>query len=205
MFKTNLIIFSLLIYGFVGCKEETTSIIERQPTTVIVPLSVGNKWIRAVALYDTSGNVFSSSTDSIVVLRDTIVFGSRWFVLKKQGLEYPMVNRPDGLWCLNGAGTPFIWYKFPAVKGDSFYQGSTIPERIYMIDTVITLNMGSFTCYEYVQEIAPWVGAIGGSRFIQFLSPNVGYIKSEFYQSTFTSERQYLYSRIQLIRLQLNR
>jgi hypothetical protein len=193
----------LLASLFAACKTEENSLVGPISSPGIVPLSVGNKWIRSIELYDTSGNVFSTWIDSIIVTRDTIAEGSRWFMLKMGGLEYPMVNRSNGLWCLNGGGIAFMWYKFPAVVGDSFLVGDPIPMRVRSVDTTITVPQGAFSCYSYEQDHAPWLGAIGGSRVIEFLAPEGGYVKTEVCQSTFTSKTQFLYSTIRLTALRL--
>jgi len=198
------LLYVIFVCYLAGCKKESTTIVEPIPSPEIVPLEVGNKWIRSFELYDTSGNVFSSGVDSIIVVRDTSILRLRWFILKLQASEYLVSNQPGGLWWRSGQYQS-IWYQYPAERGDSFFvYGNTSFVRVSAVDTLITVAAGSFSCYRYEYDIPPSVGAIGGSRVVEFLSPNTGYVKYEYYQSTFTSQTQFLYSRIQLTSLHLN-
>ena len=188
----------MLICCCSGCKKGSPSVVGTMPNSEIVPLSIGNRWFQHCQLYDSSGNVFSSWPDSICVLGDSVIGNTSWFLLEMQGLEYEVNNQQGGLWSL-GEGGQFLWYKYPAEKGDSFLVSTnTSFVRVCSVDTMITVKAGTFSCYRYEFDIPPWSGAIGGARSVEFLSPDHGFIEKEFYQSTFTSSRQYLYSRVEL-------
>ncbi len=206
MIRIPFVILVLLSLVLGACKSDESTVARiEQPThtPTIIPLSVGNKWLRSFSLYDTSGVAFFSGVDSIEVLRDTLARGSKWFILKMQGIEYVVANRPSGMWVV-GDGNEVLWYKFPASPRDSFpVSSNTSYTRIPTIDTSIVVPAGRFSCYKYEVEGYPWVGAIGGSLDVKFISPDNGFVKNEFYSSTFTSTTKYLYSRIELAKLTL--
>ena len=204
----NPVILVVLIALLAGCKNSdkssTEPIIDPNTTSVIVPIALGNKWIRSGTVYDTSGSILSTFTDSISVSRDTTIENSKWFVLQMQGLEYMVANYEKGLYWLYGANSKGIWYQYPAALKDSFIVfGNTSYVRVLSVDTVIIVPAGTFSCYKYQFDSYAFVGTIGGGRTIWFASPNKGFIKSEYYTSTPTSKNQYLYSTTQLTKLVL--
>ena len=204
MIRPLLVVLTLLAVSLLGCNSDDSPLtIPAEPvhTPTVIPLAVGNKWVRSFSLYDTSGVVFSSGVDSIEVLRDSLVRGIKYYVLKMQGLEHLVANRSNGLCWLTNFGEA-LWYKFPATPRDSFFvYGNTSYVRIPTVDTSIIVPRGTFSCYRYELDGPASVGAIGGYHEIEFLSPDNGFIKLEFYSSTYTSATHFLYSRIELIKL----
>lgn len=193
----------LILSTIFGCKKDSNPIVSPNPTPVIMPLEIGNKWVRQFTLYDTSGVPFSSGTDSITVLRDTLISNERYFVLILQGAERVLSNQSEGLsWFLGTFGWG-LQYKYPGLPGDSFYYiGGANVSRITATDTVLTVPAGTYSCYHYSTIINPSYPIHG--RLEEYVAPHLGFVQSEWFQSVSASSPLYLYSRIKLMSFKLN-
>jgi hypothetical protein len=186
-----------------GCKKDSSPIVPPNPTPVIMPVEIGNRWVRQITLYDTSGVPFYSGIDSIIVLRDTLISNKRCFVLPLKGAERVLSNQSDGLsWYLGTFGWG-LEYKYPGLPGDSFYYiGSDAVSRIVATDSVLTVPAGTFSCYHYSTFINPSYPIHG--RLEEYVAPNLGFVQSEWFQSVSASSPLFLYSRIKLMSVKLN-
>jgi hypothetical protein len=168
-------LLALMILTLAGCgrKEEATN----QPadagqaavgatvdTSVIVPLTVGNRWIYEVSALDTLSNSLKPErVDTHEVLRDTIIEDERWFEVA--GMMPPgglATNRPDGFWQKRPDYETFIFLKYPAPIGEEYkvqLGRSEVFNRLESTGVAITVPAGTFICLKYSQIIQPqgWI------------------------------------------------
>ena len=145
-------------------------------STVILPLSSGNRWEQAVLVYDTAGTIIDESAIIITELgRDTLMYGrqffldgSLWWTNMDSGAVY--INQTT----LEVFGPKFtLRFKYPAMAGD-VYQSDGYDVRVSTIDTVIQVPAGLFRCikYEFSHVMRLWD---------EYVSPDKGVVKSVMY------------------------
>lgn len=97
----------------------------------LLPLEVGNRWVMAYTLTDSTGLLYGSRTDTLGVSRDTVVDGERWYyvgLLNAPSDQGPLrgffTNREDGLYRLvrreDGSRVPSLYYSTVAEPGEAY-------------------------------------------------------------------------------------
>jgi len=195
MHKMVITVCSILLL-ISGCDKKSDSIVGSQPLrNEIFPLVIGNLWVFNYSRFDSTGVLLSSEINSFGVEKDTLVNGSRWFMLF--GPIYLYANRDSGLCGLGSSGIQLL-YKYPASVSDSYYVAYSEYVHIKSTDTSITTSLGKFSCYAYEHIYPPQFNMKGGSRSVEYLSPGIGQIKIESYTSSATNDNQYLASTSEL-------
>ncbi|HEY6907393.1 MAG TPA: hypothetical protein VI230_07975 [Ignavibacteriaceae bacterium] len=175
---------SLIIYCFIlnGCKNESNVIVPPIVTTEIVPLKVGNSWLYQTTVYDTMGNIVSSTFDSFSVVSDTLINGQYYFTLSTGVIRW---NDVSGFWML-AAPDSLLLYKYPAEVGDTY---GTL--KVICKDSLIVILKGTFKCYGYSGTVA-----------IDYVSPGIGLIKEEWFKNKISGAK-YLYQKQELLDYQI--
>lgn len=82
-----------------------SSVLDNQETGVIMPLKVGNKWLYKVTEYFSTGEIYSSYYDSIVVKSEEYKNGEKWYKVYLPMLttmnDVYITNTDKGLWFIN--------------------------------------------------------------------------------------------------------
>ena len=142
---------------------------------VIYPLSVGSKWNIRETKYDTSDIPTSNFTFQTQIYRDTIISNERWFTADNQGVFW-YSNRLDGLYSFDHDQQPFMFYKYPAAKGDSYIR---LDDSIFIksVDSMVSVPAGNFSCilYQIINRKTKYIYAE------DFVSPNVGGVRTKQY------------------------
>ena len=147
----------------IGCKDNSTNSVPQISTNQIVPLKVGNQWNLTVNSYDSS-NVLQSGNISIMILRDTVIAGQRWYEMP---IHLLCQNDSIGLTIYSESSNQLM-FKYPAKVGEVYFNyGDTV--TVVNVDTLITVPAGTFKCYQYHYK----------SNSSWFISPGVGFIKYE--------------------------
>lgn len=167
--KFIMTLLSLVLLGS-GCSGATEPV---GATGVIIPLSVGNKWIGEATDY-ASGAVFRIRVDTIGVEKDTVIDGERRYLISRQN---GYVNRSDGAyaWGLGQGGDPLLQFKYPAQVGDSVVHGdSTLKIVVHVLSTdeFVTVPAGTYSCFHYFIT-----GNVSQFETDYFVAPNIGYVK----------------------------
>lgn len=173
-------IFLLLM----GCKDD--NIIVNPPSEIpeIVPLKVGNTWSYQTTVYDTSGNIVSTTVDSFSVVSDTLINGKKYFIFSSGALRW---NNDTGFW-ITMAPDSLLLYKYPANVGDEY----SYSLKVICKDSSIVVPKGTFKCYGYSGLVA-----------IDYVSPGVGLVKEEWYKDKLSGDK-YLYQKQELLNYRLN-
>jgi hypothetical protein len=156
-----------------GCKKDE-GITNTIAVGHIFPLKVGNTWIIQKTNYDTVGNIVYARNDTIRIHGDTLINNEKWY------LGYGIVtNRNDGFYDYQeqSASQVSCRYKFPAISGMVSNYRNMTDSIVSISDTVVTMS-GKYICYHYKIGIMNW------SYGDWYLSPNIGIIKGEFYNTT---------------------
>ena len=179
------VICCCILFLILGCKKDDSILQPTSFSNTIFPLAVGNTWNFTQHSYDSTGTITSSESLSYVIVRDTIINNSKWYML--WGSLFLLANRDSGLYEYLNAGQK-LFYKYPANAQDSFYISATYGYlHVKSINISITVPAGTFNCYAYESYIP-----IAGATEIDYLCPGVGMIKIENYQSAPNSRTQYL-------------
>ncbi len=175
--------------------------------SVIYPLQVGNYWHWKLEHYDESNNIVSSDTVITTIVRDTVIDNQKWFSYADLKM-FLYSNYSDGYYMMalnkDTHTLPGLRYKYP-VAVNYRYQGVTgafqggvnwIPDTLYKtivtyVDTTVVIPLGSFRCYSY-----KFVDVNNKFYFVDYLSPNIGLIKNEFYSINSDSTTTLSYKRV---------
>jgi len=191
----------ILIFGFVfvlmGCKKEDTSPAASAMTPLssiqIVPHKIGNRWnLRSVNFTSHDTNYFANS-----IIKDTLIGLELWFIEEfgNAGSSVPTKNKNDGLYFYhNTINSGELAYKYPAQVNDGYYSSYYNDSIIVLsINSTVTVPAGTFNCYQYF-TYRLW-GTYAGYIYV---SPEIGFVKSESYINNVLS------SNVELISYHLN-
>jgi hypothetical protein len=137
----------------------------------IMPLTVGNRWEYRVVTYENPINPLDTTLDTITIVRDTTIGTEQWFIDNEASV---LVNRGDGLWRLSD-GTPYLFLKYPAVKGDVYAADPAAAESITVAETSIQVTnvIGDpYFCYQYHSI---WTDTT--VQYDYYYDPNIGPIR----------------------------
>lgn len=183
-------LFCFLVIMITSCKKDNP-VDSSTSVKQIWPLKTGDTWAFHTIEYDTTGAVAQSGSLALVVTTDTIVGGETWYQISGFGTGGPTfsTNESDGLWIMAVSSTgllPQPFFKYPVSAGDSWMFGGD-PVFLQSADTLITVQAGSFHCYEYQLATSDYY----------YVSPGVGIIEEDSYSST-NSGRLYLQGRLSI-------
>lgn len=114
----------------------------------IMPLKIGNQWEFLVEQRDTITNLIDTGYQIIEIVRDTMIGSERWLV-SQSGDKY--INKGDGLWMLSVSKAPYLFLKFPASPGDTYFANPDRVEtiRVDSIATSRSVPHGTHICHKY--------------------------------------------------------
>ena len=134
----------------------------------IMPLAISNRWLMERISYDTLGQEISRDTTLNIVERDSVIGSETWYFMSPVWYT----NRSDGLW-FGGGPVGGMLFKYPAQVGDTFTcTGCSFYHVVTSIDKTITIDLGSFYCYEYT-TVYDWEDTT-----VSYVAPGIGPIKS---------------------------
>jgi hypothetical protein len=158
--------------------------------SVIMPLEVGNSWRGTQTEYAPDGAPVYTATYTQMVVDVGTINNELWYTIhliiasdtSDTGVSF--ANRNDGLWIWNIGGDtistiPFMYYKYPAMPGDSYASGPKGHANVTVVstDTVITVPYGEFNAYLYGYERS---GMFNDISYV-YLVPDLGLVKWEYY------------------------
>jgi len=158
MFRTFLLVASLIVITFVlGCSDNisTPKIVE---TNSLLPLKVGNTWNYKIY------NRFSDSTGQVnwIITKKISVDGKEYFLISSTtfGNEYFVARNEDNGFSLstydttNGITSPFF-FKYPANDNEIYQYQIPNSDSILTIKVTketIAINNKNYDCYGYTNE-----------------------------------------------------
>jgi hypothetical protein len=197
--KTSILGLLLLLF-LVSCEKEESNRME------IMPIAEGNTWV----YQDINHSYNKIDTSTIEIGKSVSIKGHKGYLI---GTSYLIKSDEDGNTIQVGAFsehdtvfTESIVYKCNINKGESFdyqmiisssnslsFEKRTVAKTCTNIDTLITTRAGDFKCtvFEYSPDN-------GDNVFKEYLSKNIGRIKTERY------EDGKLFSTSTLIKYRLN-
>ncbi len=157
------------------------------PDTFIVPLAIGNNWTSHFVEYDASGSVVDSGLTTTLVIGDSIINDSTWYLISDSttfGDSSLWTNMDDGLWSWSDTTTPnaYLALKYPATAGESYPLFDPVTVTVESTNASVTVPAGTFECYYYRMHV-PIYGTIGRV----WAAPNVGVVKGQLYELTLFS------------------
>lgn len=177
----------LLSVALTSCQQE----IEPEPIEEIIPLQVGNRWNYQVINYYASGEVVDTTSYTRVVVRDTLIQNSRWYVLSD---GYMVRNSGEGYVYYNIAGKQaVILYQSPSYGGIGYgYQYPlsfqyVLTTRSYELAPVPNspLSLEAYLFKIEYQNTDSGLKTTTSSFKHDYISPGVGLVRSDtFFEGT---------------------
>ena len=163
-----------------SCGDKSTN---PKPTSVLMPLAIGNQWEYAITDYDTNSVVISVDTVLMEIVKDTVIQNMTFYILTADGVRNPELfwpsNQSEGIWLfIPFDSTLSLGFKYPASVGDRaiFGQDSMV---VASANASVTVPAGTFQCYQYNTYSSGT-----GLEQIWYFSPNRGLVKTEDYAKT---------------------
>ncbi|MGA2296468.1 MAG: hypothetical protein ABSG15_02855 [FCB group bacterium] len=185
--KTILSLIILVIIVFAGCNK-TDSPVSPTQSDVLIPLKVGNTWIYQ------GGSKDSVSTDTLKVIRDTIINGVTWYFFNSDSSDV-VTNLNDGFYDMfigsysyMGSGLSF---KYPAKVGDTCSSSNNNSTQngirtVLSVNESITVKAGTFKCYKFQSYGVVTDTTYNFSIYTKdtvWICPNIGMIKTKSWVS----------------------
>jgi hypothetical protein len=186
-------ISTLLLCVLVSCSDQSSQPSE-QTVSNLLPLAVGNQWISQRLHFDSLGHVLSyDPPESLRIRADTLIEGSRWFYHDYLGHLLAYRNSETGsltrLVSPNTDGKTYLAYKQPARVGESYgfpivvFSGynAWLADTLYRcsiisLDSTASVPAGTFHCFQFRV-----VRLSSGDWWDEFLAPNYGWIRKDYY------------------------
>ena len=180
--KKSLYLVIAIILLIMGCNKNSTN-----PTNskVLIPLTVGNKWVYNWYLYDSLGKSKLVCVEYKEVFKDSIIYEIHWGNIKDSIYDfrissghtdyYFLANKSDGSYYKALYQDPWREWKYPGSKGDTFLSNG-VKRIIEEINYQNKVAIGSFNCYKYSYSFT------GIDKYIFYFSPDIGEILEEFYE-----------------------
>lgn len=198
------ILFSVLILqlALLSCQKEA----EVEPVEEMIPLQVGNRWDYDVIKYYYNGEVVDTTRYTRMVVRDTVIQNSTWYVLSD---GYIVRNSGDGYVYYNIAGSqPVMLYQSKAYGGIGYsyeypnytqyilttrsYELAPVPDALHTYDAYLFNIEHQHTEHEF---------NVTKSYFKHdYVAPGVGLVRSE----SFFDDSDKVMRRYELKSYQLN-
>jgi hypothetical protein len=188
MKKLCILILIVALAGCGGKKEDSDaskSIIEtRVGAAKLFPFEIGTEWVYQMSAYDTTVKALRViRVDTINVLGDTIINGSKWYKIRSLLGEMGYgINWNDGLYYARAGQKPFLWAKYPSQVGETL---TSVIGDVQASNTVaatelkIEVPAGEFFCNEYIQQVGP-----EKLTTKYYFAPGVGLIKMDIFDQT---------------------
>lgn len=160
----------LIMISFIACKKDSPTEPADNSSIGIVPLKTGNSWTYKIQ----PENIIITGTIS----KEKIIDNQKWYSFENS--ELWVTNKSDGLWIYDGDRF-YLGYRYPAKVGDScnaMYYYNTI---VKSISDTIKVPAGTFICYKYQSNRNDIYDK--STEMIEWYAPNVGMIKSYFYNT----------------------
>lgn len=189
----------LSIHLSCGNSDDEQGISTPGTPSVIFPLQVGNAWTYQRTSYDTQGSIVARDTLTERVVRDTLIYGERWYIWETvSGLSLGTL-RSDGYWTLVGYETA-LWLRYPASLNDTYTITETGPTiHVLALDTLIAAPYGTIPCIAYEQ-----LSSRDGVRArIDYCAANIGLVRTDEFVHT-SGGQDSLARRLDLIELHLH-
>ncbi|HET9135786.1 MAG TPA: hypothetical protein VFO76_04050 [Candidatus Kapabacteria bacterium] len=179
---------AVLLLGMViaGCgKSNSPTEPSSTNTSVLIPLSTGNKWIYRTTYTDIDGQVLSTTIDSSYIGLSVYVNGLKYYFYNTQGSDTQsdirlFRNTSEGVIQLDEhSQTEVLEFKYPAKAGEIYtissneFSSFSVNMEVVSIDTEITTQKGTFMCYEYRPSASERINSISDI----FIAPNVGIVR----------------------------
>jgi hypothetical protein len=134
----------------------------------IMPLSIGNKWEFLIETIDTLTGDIDSTIDHIEIVRDTVIQSETWYI-DQTGAVY--INKADGLWTYSLSDQPYLFLKFPAIIGDTYFGNPDLVETIRVDSTSVLRGVphGNHICYLYAATVSDPT-----FKYKYYYKPNLG-------------------------------
>lgn len=158
---------ALLIVSLTACNKDNNPV-SPGPANELLPLAVGNRWVYSDTVLDSNGTTISTSTDTMLVLRDTVLQNQTWFTTTS-GIYRDSSN---GLWIWSGG--PQLVFKYPASAGDSFSTPNAVV-TVVSTNEHIDVPYGGLLCYHYRARYP----AFGNLELNDFVTPGIGFVSLE--------------------------
>ena len=152
------LIIIISIISDVGCIKKNSSDTSFQN---VIPLTVGNRWIYSVNIYDTVGSITYNYEETKTVRDNSVEFGIKMYEFSwDEGMDL-CFNSDQGF--VRYAGCSFstdhpdtipeyqLIFKYPAKKGDSYNNEYKNKFEVASIDTPIIVPAGQFHCIKYLE------------------------------------------------------
>ena len=214
MSELRIIYFLLFVYFIsFSCSKNTTSIINEEKQ--LIPLNTGNSWIFKKSYFNSNMELVKTENDSFIISSDTLISGEVWYCQNYLGHRIAYLNSYLGISArLVSPNTPddiYLQYKYPAKVGTSFsypqvwfsgdkawFDDSKAVTTVIRVDTLITIPVGSFKCYQYrIKSVESH-----NSYTDEFICPEYGWIKKEIYMNT--ENGNYIFCVFELTELLVN-
>jgi hypothetical protein len=135
----------------------------------IMPLAIGNKWEFLIETIDTLTGNIDSTIDYIEIVRDTTIGSETWHIDQKGTI---FTNKSDGLWTYAASGTAYLFLKFPASIGETYFGNPDLVETI-RVDSTSALPgdvpHGNHICYLYTGTVSDPT-----FKYKYYYEPNLG-------------------------------
>lgn len=178
----SLSLFLLLQLVLTSCQNEE----DMAPQEELVPLQVGNQWTYQVINYMHSGEALDTSLYRRAVVRDTIIYNSRWFVLND---GYIVQNSNEGYVYYNRGGqVALILYQnagYGSVGYSYQYPGYLMTVLTTRNNSLIPIQNAYFDVMGYTFDIenqytSPNTPSVSSFQK-DYVSPGVGLVRSDSY------------------------
>jgi hypothetical protein len=187
--------FFLILFIINGCQNENENPIIPSQQKFIIPLSVGNQWLGKAERIGTDGQILGTSDYNNSVLAEfTNIDSIKLSVLQiGNGQRFYCTNKDSGF-VYNFNDQYHLQYKYPGVVGEKYSISGNAYREIISTDTTIITEYGKFKCYHYSVRFYD-----NEFHTEEFISPNIGFIYYEHYQTDGPTPEIFLYSRITYI------
>jgi|GEM_PF-4498743 len=182
------IVFLVVLFVFLNsCNDSPTKPFQK---IEIVPLSVGNVWIYQNRKLDSNGTIIKEYFDTIRVIKDTIIDGTRWYTYFEPSSDLWYQNDEYGY--RNYTILYPTWYhyyalyKFPGKSGEEFEGFGR--KKIDSTDAIYITKIGSFKSFKYIDNDKYSFGKFAD----YYVSPGIGLVCRILYNKTETSEEYYI-------------
>ncbi len=182
--------FFLIFLLFNGCNSNKQNPITPIEKPLIIPLKIGNQWLGKAERIGNDGNVITSSYIGISVIGFSIIDSTELFILQRDGFQYLCSNTDSGF-VYNINGQNYLRYKYPASIGDQFSVSWNAYRVVVSTDTTINTEYGEYKCYHYSLKSYD-----NDFHTEEFVSPNIGFVYLEHYQTDGPTPEIFLYSRV---------
>lgn len=159
-------------------------------SSVIMPLKVGNTWIFNVKTLNKDGILIDSGLDTFLVKGYAELQGIKGYFISPME-DYLFQNESDGLhvYELGDTINNNLFFKYPGHLNDKWtvsVKDGKYELSISEVDKLIKVEAGEFKCINYaelyVYEV-PESTLIRYYKTYYYLSPNIGFVKTETYYS----------------------